>query len=446
MNKFITTIKNIFSIEDLRTRILNTLLYLAVFRLGAFIVLPGVDATKLASQRGDGGGLMGLLDTFLGGAYSNASIFGLGIMPYISASIALQLLTVAIPYFQKMQKEGESGRKKINRYTRILTVFFTAGQAIGYMTTTIPAEAVDPNFNPTLFHATGIFMLTAGTIFCMWLGEKITEKGIGNGISMLIMIGIISRFPASILTEAQTRGMSGAFPFIIELILIFFVIAGVVMLTQAVRRIPVQYARQVIGNKVYGGQRQYIPLKLNAAGVMPIIFAQSIMFLPAMIAGIWGKDSEAAQSIYQLFSDPGSWTYNIIVGLLIVIFAFFYTAISVNPVQISDDMKRNNGFIPGIKPGEATTEYIANVIDRITLPGALFLVVIAILPSLASTFGVTSGFAQFFGGTSLLIMVGVILETLQQIESYLLMRHYEGMMENGTFTAPAAGSPVALAS
>ena len=432
MNKFISTIKNIFSIEDLRVRILNTMLYLAIFRLGSFVVLPGVIASKLSTSKE---GIFGLLDTFLGGAFSNASIFGLGIMPYISASIALQLFTVAIPYFQKLQKEGESGRRKINRYTRILTVFFTAAQSVGYLTTTIPADAVDPEFNRALFDVSGIFLLTSGTVFCMWLGEKITEKGIGNGISMLIMIGIISRFPGSLYKEAASRGMNGALIFLLELVVIFFVVVAVVMLTQAVRRIPVQYARQVIGNKVYGGQRQYIPLKLNAAGVMPIIFAQSIMFLPSMIASIWRDQSELASSIGITFTDPTSLTYNLIFGFLIIVFSFFYTAISVNPTQISDDMKRNNGFIPGIKPGEATTEYIANVIDRITLPGSLFLVVIAILPSLATVAGVTGGFSQFFGGTSLLIMVGVILETLQQVESYLLMRHYEGMMASGNFSA-----------
>lgn len=417
------------------------MLFLGVFRLGSYVVLPGVDASKLKANNS---GIFGLLDTFLGGAFSNASIFGLGIMPYISASIALQLFTVAIPYFQKLQKDGESGRKTINQFTRVLTVFFTAAQSIGYITATIPAEAINPLFDRTLFTISSVFLLTSGTIFCMWLGEKITEKGIGNGISMLIMIGIISRFPAAIAQEAANRGMGGALIFIIELVGIFFVVMGVVMLTQAVRRIPVQYAKQVIGNKVYGGQRQYIPLKLNAAGVMPIIFAQSIMFLPTMIASFWRDQSEIAGTIGATFSDPTSWAYNLIFGSLIIIFSFFYTAISVNPVQISDDMKRNNGFIPGIKPGEETTEYIANVIDRITLPGSLFLVAIAILPSLATLIGVTSSFSQFFGGTSLLIMVGVILETLQQVESYLLMRHYEGMMATGNFSQ--TNPNVALAS
>lgn len=431
MKKLLTTFQHIFSIEELRARILNTLLFLAIFRLGSYVVLPGVDATRL--QDGVSQGIFGLLDTFLGGAFSNASIFGLGIMPYISASIVLQLLTVTIPYFQRLQKEGESGRKKINQMTRVLTIFITMAQGVGYLST-IPAEAII--MQGALFNVSALVLVTAGTMFCMWLGEKITEKGIGNGISMLIMIGIISRLPGAIVKEAATQGERGIIMFIIELVLLFFVVMGVVLITQAVRRIPVEYARQVIGKRVYGGQRQYLPLKLTTAGVMPIIFAQSIMFLPGMIASIFaGEDNDVANSIGVMFSDFTSWQYNLVFALLIILFTFFYTAITINPNQISDDMKRNNGFIQGVMPGEETTNFIAQIIDRITLPGALFLVAVAVMPSVAVTLGVSRDFAQFFGGTTLLIMVGVVLDTLQQVESYLLMRKYEGMMKTGKFTA-----------
>ena len=430
MNKFISTIKNIFSIEELRGRILNTLLFITFFRLGSYIVLPGVDANKLA-QKGDGG-LLGLLNMFSGGAFNNASIFALGIMPYISASIAIQLLTIALPYFQKMQKDGESGRKKLNQITRVLTILVTAAQATAYLQTTIPAEAV--MVSAWSFRIFSVIILIAGTMFCMWLGEKITDKGIGNGISMLIMIGIVSRFPSAIIGEAQSRGMSGALLFVIEMVALFFVVMGAVMVTQAVRRIPVQYAKQVVGNRAsaaVGGERQYIPLKLNAAGVMPIIFAQALMFVPGLLAGQFADRSEFAQSVVQNFGDPSSWGYNLLFAFLIIIFTFFYTAISINPVQISDDMKRGGGFVPGVKPGEATSTFIADILDRITLPGAIMLAIIAILPAVAGLFGVTRGFASFFGGTSLLILVGVVLDTLQQIESYLLMRKYEGLMQSG---------------
>lgn len=425
MKKFFTTIKNIFSIEDLRIRILNTLGFLVIFRLGSFVVLPGIDPSKLNEAQG----IFGLLDTFLGGAFSNASIFGLGIMPYISASIVVQLLTIAVPYFQKLQKEGESGRNKIHQITRVLTILITLAQGSAYLTTTIPSEAI--LIDRTFFTISAVIILTSGTMFCMWLGERITDKGIGNGISMLIMIGIISRFPQSIIFEAASKGMSGALLFIIEIVVLFFVVMAVVMLTQAVRRIPVQYAKQVVGNKVYGGQRQYIPLKLNASGVMPIIFAQSLMFLPAMLAGLWQDSSDTAAYIGATFSDFTTWQYNVVFGILVIVFTFFYTAITVNPNQIADDMKRNGGFIPGIKPGRQTSEFIDNILTKITLPGSVFLAIVAILPAIASIFGVTREFAQFYGGTSLLIMVGVILDTLQQIESYLLMRHYEGMMKSG---------------
>ena len=427
MKKFFDTIRNIFSIEDLRVRILNTVGFLIIFRLGSFVVLPGIDPSKLDSQAQ---GIFGLIDNFLGGAFSNASIFGLGIMPYISASIVVQLLTVAVPYFQKLQKEGDSGRKKINQITRVLTIGITIAQGSAYLAGAIPAEAIVLE-NTALFTSAAIIILTSGTIFCMWLGERITDKGIGNGISMLIMIGIISRFPGSILEEAVTRGMGQALIFIIEIVALFFVVMGVVLLTQAVRRIPVQYAKQVVGNKVYGGQRQYIPLKVNSAGVMPIIFAQSLMFLPALIAGYFADSSDVAQYVGATFSNYMSWQYNLTFAIMIILFTFFYTAISVNPNQIADDMKRNGGFIPGVKPGKQTSEFIDNVLSRVTLPGSLFLALVAIMPAFAQIAGVSTSFAQFFGGTSLLIMVGVILDTLQQIESYLLMRHYEGMMKSG---------------
>lgn len=428
MKKFFTTIKNIFTIEDLRVRILNTVGFLIIFRVGSFIVLPGVDPGLLQTETS---GVLGLLNMFSGGAFQRASIFGLGIMPYISASIVLQLLTVAVPYFQKLQKEGDSGRKKINQITRVLTIAITFAQGSAYIAATIPANAIDPNINAALFSISSIIILTAGTIFCMWLGERITDKGIGNGISMLIMIGIISRFPNSIIQEAATRGMSQALIFLIEIIALFFVVMAVVALTQAIRRIPVQYAKQVVGNKVYGGQRQYIPLKVNSSGVMPIIFAQSLMFLPSMLGAYFQDSSDVAQYVTTTFSDFQSWQYNTTFAIMIILFTFFYTAISVNPNQIADDMKRNGGFVPGIKPGKDTSEFIDSVLSKITFPGALFLALVAIMPAFAIVAGVSPNFAQFFGGTSLLIMVGVILDTLQQIESYLLMRHYEGMMKGG---------------
>ncbi|WP_291780568.1 preprotein translocase subunit SecY [Cecembia sp.] len=427
MKKFISTVKNIFSIEDLRIRILNTIGFLVVFRLGSFIVLPGVDPSKLGDAPE---GIFGLIDTFLGGAFSNASIFGLGIMPYISASIVLQLLTVGVPYFQKLQKEGESGRKRINQITRVLTIAITVAQGIGYITATIlPTGAV--MVSTSLFMFSSLVLLSAGTMFCMWLGEKITEKGIGNGISMLIMIGIISRFPGAIIAEVLSKGTSGMLLLLLEAAVLFFVVLGTVALTEATRRIPVQYAKQVVGGKVYGGQRQYIPIKVNASGVMPIIFAQSLMFLPALIAQIWSEDNDIANYIGSTFSDFTSWQYNLVFAIMIILFTFFYTAITVNPEQIAEDLKRNGGFVPGIKPGAPTSDFIDNIISRITLPGSILLSVVAILPAFAILAGVGGEFAQFYGGTSLLIMVGVIMDTLRQIESYLLMRHYEGMMKSG---------------
>jgi preprotein translocase subunit SecY len=426
MKKFFSTIRNIFTIEELRTRIFNTIGLLLIFRLGSFIVLPGVDPNML--DTGEPTGIFALLNTFLGGSFSRASIFALGIMPYISASIVVQLLTIAVPYFQKLQKDGESGRKKINQITRVFTIMITIVQGFAYLTT-IPADAVV--IDPFVWRVSSTIILTAGTLFVMWLGEKITDRGIGNGISMLIMIGIIASLPGALISEALARGLGGMLLFIIELAALFFVVMGVVLLTQAVRRIPVQYAKQVIGGKVYGGQRQYIPLKVNASGVMPIIFAQSLMFLPGMLASLWADESDIAASIGSTFSTYTSWQYNLVFGLLIIVFTFFYTAITVNPNQIADDLKRNGGFVPGIKPGRDTSNFIDTVLTRITLPGSIFLAVVAILPAIATLAGVSQQFAQFYGGTSLLIMVGVILDTLNQIESYLLMRHYEGMMKSG---------------
>lgn len=423
MKKLISNIQHIFSIDELRVRIVNTLGFLLIFRLGSYIVLPGVDPNRLSKNTS---GILGLLDTFLGGAFSNASIFALGIMPYISASIVIQLLSVAVPYFQKMQKDGESGRKKLNQITRVLTIFITIAQSIGYVTATIPTDAVF--IDRTLFTFSSIVIITSGTIFCMWLGEKITDRGIGNGISMLIMVGILSRFPGAIIAESLSKNINGSLFLIIEFVAFFFIVLAVIMLIQAVRKIPVQYAKQVVGSKVYGGQRQYIPLKLNASGVMPIIFAQSLMFLPAMGAGFFADSSDLANSIGATFSDYTSWQYNLVFGTLIIVFTFFYTAIAINPTQISDDIKRNGGFVPGIKPGIDTSNFIDDVLSKITLPGSLFLVAVAVLPSFASMFGLTREFAQFYGGTSLLIMVGVVLDTLQQIESYLLMKKYDGLM------------------
>jgi preprotein translocase subunit SecY len=440
MKNFINTIRNIFKIEDLRIRILNTIGFLLIYRLGAHIVLPGVDPTKLASlQNQSSKGILGLLDMFAGGAFSHASIFALGIMPYISASIVVQLLGIAIPYFQKLQKEGESGRKKINQITRYLTVLITAGQAPGYI---VNLRSQSPGailsmtnpelVSPTQFWITSITILIAGTLFVMWLGEKITDKGIGNGISLIIMIGIIARLPSSIKDEFVSRLSDGGgmVAFLVEIIALGGVIMAVIMLVQGVRRIPVQFAKKIVGNKQYGGARQYIPLKVNAAGVMPIIFAQAIMFIPATIAQFF-PESTMWQGFGATFTDFASAPYNITFAVLIILFTYFYTAISVNPNQMAEDMKRNGGFVPGVKPGFKTAEFIDSVMSKITLPGSIFLAFIAIFPTIAMKAGISSNFAHFYGGTSLLIMVGVVLDTLQQIESHLLMRHYDGLMQTG---------------
>lgn len=441
MKKFITTIKNIFSIEELRNRILATLGFLVIFRLGSFVVLPGVDPTLLTDADS---GILGILNTLLGGSFSRASIFGLGIMPYISASIVIQLMTVAVPSFQKMQKEGESGRKKLTQITRVLTILVTLAQSVGYLRVTIPQEAISPNIDPTFFMISSMILITSGTMFCMWLGEKITDKGIGNGISMLIMIGIISSLPGAAWFEfVETNGISRALFSVVEILVLFGVVIVTVALVQATRRIPVQYAKQVVGGKVYGGQRQFIPLKVNAAGVMPIIFAQALMILPTLIGQIWQEQSDFALRVATIFSNPYSWQYTVVSAILIIAFTFFYTAITVNPSSMADDLKRNGGFIPGVKPGKPTSEFIGGVLDKITLPGSVFLAIIAILPTFAYNAGVGQQFSYFYGGTSLLIMVGVILDTLQQIESYLLMRHYEGMMKSGKLRGRSQNMAVA---
>ena len=433
MKKLITTIRNIFSIEDLRIRILNTIGLLVIFRLGSFVVLPGIDPVILSdvasAAPSDGKNIWDFINTFLGGAFSRASIFALGIMPYISASIVVQLMTVAVPYFQKLQKDGESGRKKINQITRVLTIAITAAQGFSYVLAAIPNEAIS-EITP-FWRLSSVFILISGTMFCMWIGERITDKGIGNGISMLIMIGIISRLPGSLIAEAQLKGIPGALQFVLELVALFFIVVGVVGLTQAVRKIPIQYAKQVVGSKLYGSKRDYLPLKLNSAGVMPIIFAQALMFIPSMLAGLFRENSDIANYIGTAFADPYGWQYNVLFGFLILVFTFFYTAITVNPNEIADNLKKNGGFIPGVKPGKKTSEYLDNILSRITLPGSIFLGFIAIMPAFAMLAGVNSGFAHFYGGTSLLILVGVVLDTLQQIESYLLMRHYDGLTKSG---------------
>ncbi len=440
MKNFIQTLRNIFKIEDLRIRILNTLFFLVVYRLGTHIVLPGVDPEQLANlQNQTSRGVLGLLDMFSGGAFSHSSIFALGIMPYISASIVVQLLSIAVPYFQKLQKEGESGRKRINQITRWLTVIITAFQAPGYIVnlrSQVPGAIIsvtNPNLvSPFQFWFTSIMILIAGTIFVMWLGERITDKGIGNGISLIIMVGIMARLPISLRDELLSRLNQGGglVVFLLELVALAAVVAFVILLVQGTRRIPVNFAKKIVGNKQYGGVRQYIPLKVNAAGVMPIIFAQAIMFIPATIAQFF-PDSNASQGILAAFGSHTSLAYNITFAVLIILFTYFYTAIAVNPNQMAEDMKRNNGFIPGVKPGRQTADFIDDVMSRITLPGSFFLAAVAIMPTFAMLANVNNNFALFYGGTSLLILVGVVLDTLQQIESHLLMRHYDGLMKSG---------------
>jgi len=443
MKRFIETIRNIWKIEDLRNRILYTLGIILIYRLGSFVTLPGVDPhtlTALQNQTQDG--LLGLLNMFSGGAFSNASVFALGIMPYISASIVVQLLGMAIPYFQKLQKEGESGRRKINQITRYLTVIILIFQSpayIGNLVAQLPPEGIypfDPNSTGTsilsFFGISSIITLTAGSMFVMWLGERITDKGIGNGISLIIMIGIIARLPFALFGEFISRmeeSGGGLVYFVVEIAILVMVILLSILLVQGTRRIPVQYAKRIVGNKQYGGVRQYIPLKVNAAGVMPIIFAQAIMFLPITIAGF--AASESMTGFAAAFSDINGFWYNFTFFIMIILFTYFYTAITINPNQMADDMKKNGGFIPGVKPGRKTAEFIDNIMSRITLPGSIFLGFVAIMPALVAQLGVSTTFAQFYGGTSLLILVGVVLDTLQQIESHLLMRHYDGLTKSG---------------
>ena len=435
MKKLIEYLKNCWKVEDLRQRLLITLLFTAIYRFGSFVVLPGINPAGLQKlQEQTAGGLMSLLDMFSGGAFSNASIFALGIMPYISASIVMQLLAVAVPYFQKMQREGESGRKKINWYTRILTVAILLFQAPAYLQNLRwqASQALASGISWQVFVIPAVIILAAGSMFILWLGERITDKGIGNGISLIIMIGIIARLPQAFVQELTSRFTAitggGLVMFIVELLILYLVICAAILLTQGVRKVPVQYAKRLVGNKQYGGARQYIPLKLFAANVMPIIFAQALRFIPLAIVQY---NSESSSYFVRSMLDNRSLLYNIVYVILIIAFTYFYTAITLNPTQMAEDMKRNNGFIPGIKPGKDTAEYIDTIMSRITFPGSLFIAFIAIMPALAGLLNVQQAFSQFFGGTSLLILVGVVIDTLQQIESHLMMRHYDGLLNSG---------------
>lgn len=435
MKKFIETLKNCWRIEDLRKRLLITLLFTAIYRFGSFVVLPGINPAQLQNlQSQTSGGLMSLLDMFSGGAFSNASIFALGIMPYISASIVMQLLAVAVPYFQKMQREGESGRKKISWYTRVLTVFILFLQGPSYLINLKmqAGQALSSGISWTVFMFPAAVILAAGSMFILWLGERITDKGVGNGVSLIIAIGIIARLPQAFIQEVTSRftaiSAGGLVMFIAEILILFAVVCAALMLVQAVRKVPVQYAKRVVGNKQYGGARQYIPLKLFAANVMPIIFAQALMFIPLAFVS-YGTSN--GSWLVQNLMDNRSLLYNAIYVALVIAFTYFYTAITLNSNQMAEDMKRNNGFIPGVKPGKDTAEYIDTVMSRITLPGSLAIAFIAIMPALASLLDVQQAFSQFFGGTSLLILVGVVIDSLQQIESHMLMRHYDGLLNSG---------------
>ena len=435
MKKFIETLKNCWRIEDLRKRLLITLLFTAIYRFGSFVVLPGINPAQLQNlQSQTSGGLMSLLDMFSGGAFSNASIFALGIMPYISASIVMQLLAVAVPYFQKMQREGESGRKKISWYTRVLTVFILFLQGPSYLINLKmqAGQALSSGISWTVFMVPAAVILAAGSMFILWLGERITDKGVGNGVSLIIAIGIIARLPQAFIQEVTSRFTAisggGLVMFIAEILILFAVVCAALMLVQAVRKVPVQYAKRVVGNKQYGGARQYIPLKLFAANVMPIIFAQALMFIPLAFVS-YGTSN--GSWLVQNLMDNRSLLYNALYVALVIAFTYFYTAITLNSNQMAEDMKRNNGFIPGVKPGKDTAEYIDTVMSRITLPGSLAIAFIAIMPALASLLDVQQAFSQFFGGTSLLILVGVVIDSLQQIESHMLMRHYDGLLNSG---------------
>jgi preprotein translocase subunit SecY len=434
--KLIQTLKNIWKIEELRNRLLTTLGFVAVYRFCAYVVLPGIDTSALTALHGQTReGIMSLLDMFSGGAFSNASIVALGIMPYISASIVMQLLGMAVPFFQKLQREGESGRRKINQYTRYMTLLVLVLQAPAYLANlSVQMSYVGASLPAGFwFKVSSVLILTAGSMFTLWIGERITDKGIGNGISFIILIGIIARLPQALAQEfisrySMTSG-GGMVMLLVELIFLMVVTVFAIMLVQGTRKVPVQYAKRVVGNKQYGGARQYIPLKVNAAGVMPIIFAQAIMFIPLAFVGY--SATASASSFARAFSDMNGFWYNFTFGIMIVAFTYFYTAITINPNQMADEMKRNNGFIPGVKPGKRTADYLDAIMSRITLPGSIFLAIIAIMPAFAKIVGINSQFAQFFGGTSLLILVGVVLDTLQQIESHLLMRHYDGLLKSG---------------
>ena len=435
MKKFRETLKNCWRIEDLRKRLLITLLFTAIYRFGSFVVLPGINPAQLQNlQSQTSGGLMSLLDMFSGGAFSNASIFALGIMPYISASIVMQILAVAVPYFQKMQREGESGRKKISWYTRVLTVFILFLQGPSYLINLKmqAGQALSSGISWTVFMFPAAVILAAGSMFILWLGERITDKGVGNGVSLIIAIGIIARLPQAFIQEVTSRFTAisggGLVMFIAEILILFAVVCAALMLVQAVRKVPVQYAKRVVGNKQYGGARQYIPLKLFAANVMPIIFAQALMFIPLAFVS-YGTSN--GSWLVQNLMDNRSLLYNALYVALVIAFTYFYTAITLNSNQMAEDMKRNNGFIPGVKPGKDTAEYIDTVMSRITLPGSLAIAFIAIMPALASLLDVQQAFSQFFGGTSLLILVGVVIDSLQQIESHMLMRHYDGLLNSG---------------
>ena len=434
MAKFVETITNIFKIEELKKRIIYTLLLVLVYRLGCYILLPGLDPEVLKGGiSGTQEGLVGLLNMFSGGAFGNASIFALGVMPYISASIVVQLLGMFVPSFRKMQMEGESGRRKMNQITRYLTIAILAIQGPAYVTGMIPRNAIAVGWSSFMFNIVSTIILMAGTMFVMWLGERITDRGIGNGISLIIMIGIVARLPYALVAEFGQKfsgnGVGGPLILVVELVIWFLVIIAAIAIVQAVRKVPVQYAKRVIGNKQYGGVRQYLPLKINAAGVMPIIFAQALMMFP-MLLGRW----DATRGIAAAFSSYTNVWYNIVFAFLVIVFTYFYTAVTVNPTMMAEDMKKNGGFIPGVKPGKKTAEYIDSIMSRITLPGSIALAFIAIMPAFANIFGINNQFASFFGGTSLLITVGVVLDTLQQIESYLLMRHYDGLMKTGRLT------------
>ena len=446
MKKLIQTLKNIWSIEELRSKILFTLVMIVIYRVGAFIVLPGIVPSELEKQDGtSSNGILDLINTFAGGAFNQASIFALGIMPYISASIFMQLMTVLVPRFQKMQKEGDSGRKKINQYTRYLTVVVTILQASAYvrylegMAQTNPG-IINAAFAPSYFFITTIIVLTAGTLFVMWMGEKITDKGLGNGTSLIIMVGILARLPQSFLEEltAKSTRTGSILIFIIEIAILIAIILGCILLIQGVRKVPVNYAKQIVGNRQFGGQRQFLPLKVNSAGVMPIIFAQAIMFLPTLIT------LGGTQTLSRIFTDQQDLLHMLIYSVVVIGFTFLYTALIFNPKQIADNLKQNNGFIPGVKPGQPTADYIGQIMDRITLPGAFLLALVGILPGVAQRLGVTQGFSTFFGGTSLLIMVGVILDTLQQIETQLLMRQYDGLMKSGRIQGRQTQSAVQI--